>query len=355
MKILVVGDGHSVIHEVAVVDAFKRLGHQVEAFYWQAYFNSQNPVVRLWQRIQNKFIIGPTIDRLNADLVNAAARFNPKLIFIYRGTHIYPLTITEIKQKLPECMVYGYNNDDPFADGHPPWLWRHFLKSVPKYDLVFAYRKHNLAEYSACGAKRVELLMPWFISEKDKPKIPNQLNKNKYDVIFVGHYECDHRIDYLKKIAESSFVFGLFGPDWGRAPKFDWLNKFQPILPVRGDLYRETISSANIALSFLSKLNRDTYTRRCFEIPAMGVFMLCQYSDDLACLFEDGVDAVFFHNPEDMMEKVDYYTQHDNFREKIAASGMNRVIRDKHDVIARMDYVCSFIERVQNEKNKEEN
>jgi spore maturation protein CgeB len=350
MKILVVGDGHSAIHEVAVVEAFRKLGHQVEAFYWQTYFNSQNTLVRLWQRVQNKFVIGPTLDRLNAELINAAVQFKPKLIFIYRGTHITAKTITEIKQILPDCVVYGYNNDDPFADGHPPWLWRHFLKSVPKYDLVFAYRKHNIKEYSAYGAKRVELLMPWFIPEKDKPKFQDQLNKNKYEVIFVGHYERDDRTDYLKKLAESSFVFGLFGPDWNRAPKFDWLNKYQPVLPVRGDLYRETISSANIALSFLSKLNRDTYTRRCFEIPAMGVFMLCQYSDDLSCLFESGVDAVFFHNPDDMMEKIDYYTQHDKLREQIAASGMNRVIRDKHDVISRMDYVQSFIERDFDEK-----
>ena len=353
MKILVVGDGHSVIHEVAVVEAFKKLGHQVEAFYWQTYFKSQNPLVSLWQRAQNKFIIGSTLGRLNADLINAAVQFNSKLIFIYRGTHIVPKTIVEIKQRLPECRVYGYNNDDPFAEGHPPWLWRYFLKCVPEYDLVFAYRKHNIAEYSNLGAKRVELLMPWFIPEKDKPEIRDQINKKKYEVIFVGHYENDGRTDYFKKIAESSFTFGLFGPDWDRAPKIDWLNKYQPVLPVRGDLYRETICSTKIALGFLSKLNRDTYTRRCFEIPAMGVFMLCQHSKDLANLFEDGVDAVFFHNPEDMMEKIKYYIQHNQLRAQIAANGMSRVIRDKHDVISRMNYVLGFVEGagVKNEKS----
>jgi len=344
MKILVVGDGHSSIHEVAVVEAFKMLGHQVEVFYWQTYFNSQNPVMRLWLRVQNKFLIGPTLNRLNATFIKAAADYNPKLIFIYRGTHISPQTITAIHQKLPDCVVFGYNNDDPFAKGHSPWLWRHFLRSVPKYDLVFAYRKHNIEEYYAYGAKRVELLMPWFIPEKDKPIIQDQHNTRKYDVVFIGHYERDDRTDYLKKIAESSFIFGLFGPDWNRAPKSDWLNKYQPVLPVRGELYREIISSSNIALSFLSKLNRDTYTRRCFEIPAMGVFMLCQHSDDLACLFEDGVDVVFFRNPDDMMEKIDYYTRHDKLREQIAVSGMNRVISDKHDIISRMNYVQSFIE-----------
>ena len=350
MKIVVVGDGHSAIHEVAVVEAFKKLGHQVEAFYWQSYFNSPNSVVNLWRRIQNKFIIGPILNKLNADLIKTVSVFNPKLIFIYRGTHIFPQTIAKIKQTLPDCAVYGYNNDDPFAKGHPPWLWRHFLKSVPKYDLIFAYRKHNISEYVACCAKRVELLMPWFIPDKDKQKSPDQFTTNRYDVIFVGHYERDDRVNYLKKIAESHLIFGLFGPDWKRAPKFDWLKSYQPILPVPSDLYCEAISSAKIALCFLSKLNRDTYTRRCFEIPAMGVFMLCQYSDDLACLFEDGVDAVFFHNPTDMMVKIDYYSQQDKLREQIAANGMQRVIRDKHDVISRMKYVYSFIEETSNRK-----
>jgi spore maturation protein CgeB len=352
MKIMVVGDGHSDIHEVAVVEAFKKLGHQVEGFYWQTYFNSQNQFVRLWKRVQNKFIFGPTLDRLNADLINAALLFNPKLLFIYRGTHISQKTIIEIKKRLPDCVVYGYNNDDPFADGHPPWLWRYFLKSVPNYDLVFAYRQHNIAEYFNLGVKKVELLMPWFIPEKDKPDLQDKIKKI-YEVIFVGHYERDDRTDYIKEIAESSFTFGLFGPDWDRAPKIDWLNKYQPVLPVRGDLYRETICSTKIALSFLSKLNRDTYTRRCFEIPAMGVFMLCQYSEDLADLFEDGVDVVFFHNPEDMMEKIKYYTKHHQLRAQIAANGMTRVIRDKHDVISRMNYVLSFVEGagVKNEKS----
>lgn len=346
MKILVVGDGHSAIHEVAVVEAFRKLGHQVEPFYWQSYFNSQNSVMRLWQRVQNKFLIGPVLRNLNADLVDAATRFEPKLIFIYRGTHITLQTISKIKQNMPDCVVYGYNNDDPFADGHPPWIWRHFLKSVPRYDLVFAYRKHNIAEYSAYGAQGVELLMPWFIPGKDNPKTQDELVENKYEVVFIGHYEGDGRTEYLKRIAESNFSFGLFGPDWDRAPKYDWLRRYQPVLPVRGDLYRDTICSANIALCFLSKLNRDTYTRRCFEIPAMGVFMLCQYSEDLANLFEDGVDAVFFHNPDDMMKKIDYYTRHDKLREQIAANGLRRVIRDKHDVVSRVDYVLNFVEEM---------
>lgn len=343
MKILVVGDGHSAIHEVAVVDAFKKLAHEVEPFYWQPYFNSTNPVVRLWRRIQNKLLIGPTINRLNRDLFKKAVEFDPGLIFIYRGTHVTPHTLIKLKLALPKCNQFGYNNDDPFASGHPFWLWRNFMKCVPLYDFVFAYRKHNIPEYSHLGAKKVELLMPWFLPEKDIPRKQGETIEKKYDIVFVGHYEGDERVEYLKRISESNFTFGLFGPDWDRAPEYDWLQLYRPVLPVRGNLYRETLISANIALCFLSSLNRDTYTRRCFEIPAMGVFMLCQYSDDLSKLFEDGVDAVFFRNPEEMMEKIVYYLKHDSLRDQIAANGRARVVRDNHDIISRMSYVIGHV------------
>lgn len=343
MKILVVGDGHSAIHEVAVAEAFKKLGHQVETFYWHNYFHSQNPFLRLFLRLQNKFLIGPTINKINHDFFKKAVAFQPKLIFIYRGTHIKPCTLIKLKRSLPDCEIFGYNNDDPFAPRHHPWLWRHFMKCVPIYDLVFAYRKHNIAEYLAYGAKRVELLMPWFIPDKDKPKQHDEFIPKKFDVVFIGHYENDGRIEHLRRIAESNFIFGLFGPEWDRAPRYDWLKKYQPVFPVRGNLYRETLLSAKIALCFFSSLNRDKYTRRCFEIPAMGVFMLCQYSDEMAQLFEDGVDVVFFHSPDDMMDKIKYYLSNELEREKIAANGRERVIRDKHDIISRMEYVLNFI------------
>lgn len=55
----------------------------------------------------------------------------------------------------------------------------------------------------------------------------------------------------------------------------------------------------------------------------------------------------FFYNPDDMMKKIEYYTRHDKLREEIAANGLKRVIRDKHDVISRMEYVCGFVEEAE--------
>ena len=341
MKILVVGEGSAPIHEAAVATAFKTLGHEVSTFYWRRYFKVEKKTHRIWLKFQNKFLLGSELKKINNDFVNMAINLAPDLIFIYRGTHIRPSAIDLIKQRAKTTIICGYNNDDPFSRQHPFWLWRLFLRSIPKYDFMFAYRRHNIQGYYNHGAKKVDLLMPWFIPEFDKPE-PNGAGF-EFDVVFVGHYEKDQRLEYLQAIDNGKYKLGLFGPDWGRAGNLQWLKKYTPIQPVRGDSYRKTLCSAKVALCFLSRLNRDSYTRRCFEIPVMGVFLLSEYSDDLAAIFRDGVDAVLFHDVNDMLDKLKYYLKHDELRQQIAENGRKRVIRDGHDVISRMRYVQDIV------------
>ena len=88
-----------------------------------------------------------------------------------------------------------------------------------------------------------------------------------------------------------------------------------------------------IALCFLSKLNKDTYTRRCFEIPAIGSALFSEYSEYLANLFIDGTEAVFFRNQNELVEKVTYYLNHKDELEEIRKRGTERVSRDGHEYL----------------------
>jgi len=349
MKILVVGDGHSAIHEVAVVEAFKQLGHQVESFYWQAYFSAANVLFLQWHLTQNKFLIGPTIKKLNKDLIKKAVQFSPDLIFIYRGTHITSNTIIEIRRNLPNSLVYGYNNDDPFSKEHPPWLWRNFLESVPVYDIVFAYRHHNLDDFTKMGAKRVELLRSWFIPSKNNPISLTGQEKEIYDcdVIFIGHFEDDGRLDCLEEIARLGIKLHLFSPPYGwnhRLEKSAVLKHLAPVRPVWNEEYNKALCGAKIALCFFSKLNRDTYTRRCFEIPATQTLLLSEYSSDLASIYRAGEEADFFKDKEDLIKKIQLYLGNDSLRSRVALNGFKRVNKDGHDIVSRMKKVLECVE-----------
>lgn len=347
MKILVAGDWHSELHEQAVFNAFRALGHEVLKFAWHDYFKPNKGIVdRLNKKIQNRLVTGPIIWKLNQDLVSAAAGFAPDMVFVYRGTHITAGTLTRIKQQHPDVTLVGYNNDDPFAKGHPYSLWRHFFKAVPVYDLMLAYRHHNLDDFLRIGAKRVELLRSWYFPERNHPVSLSAEDKLKYecDVVFIGHYEADDRKQWLEELVRQGFKLRLFGPEWNtRLKDSPQLRTMLPVRSVMGEDYNKALCGAKVALCFLSKLNRDTYTRRCFEIPATGTLMLSEYTDDLASLYKEGDEADFFKSKEEMILKLKLYLGNEKLRQDVAANGYRRVIEDGHNVVSRMKQVLDWV------------
>ena len=351
MRVLVAGDGHSELHEAPVCGAFKTLGHEVHHFFWFQYFTGRAgnfaPLQRVLSRCQNKFLVGPIVDRLNADLIHSVETIRPDLVFIYRGTHIKRETLRAIKHRAPSSVVIGYNNDDPFARGHPFWLWRHFLASLAEYDLVLAYRHHNVDDFLRAGAKQVRLLRSWFVSERNHPVVLSSEDQAKFgcDVVFVGHYEPDQRVECLEEIVKQGFSLKLYGPGYDWDPviaKSPWLRQLSPVQLVWGEDYNKALCGAKVALCFLSKLNRDTYTRRCFEIPSTKTLMFSEYSDDLASLYKEGTEAEFFRSKSELLAKLQTYVASDQQRDSVAQAGHQRVIADGHDVVSRMRQVLQW-------------
>ncbi|MDO8500601.1 MAG: glycosyltransferase [Gemmatimonadaceae bacterium] len=356
MRILFVGDWEADIHEEPAYRALKTLGHEVRPFKWHSYFHAKHkPAERLSpdiisRKIQNKFLFGNRLRQLNRDFIAAAVAFRPEMVFVYRGTHVKKATLTGIKRELPSAVLVGYNNDDPFSRRQPGLLWRHFLASVPFYDLMLAYRQHNVADFLRIGAKRVEVLRSWFVPERNRLVALSPEDEARFgcDVAFIGHYEPDNRIECLEEIAKAGVALQLYGPDYPPKPVSDVLAHLWPVNPVRGEDYNKAVCATKIALCFLSKLNRDTYTRRCFEIPAAGTLLLSEYSDDLASLFEEGVEADFFRDKDELVRKIRHYLADGHARRSVAERGRARVIADGHDVESRMRQVVDWVEEIRN-------
>jgi spore maturation protein CgeB len=358
VKIVVAGDGHSELHEVPVCAAFEALGHEVHRYYWCSYFEQSDTnggvfaqLHDLAGRFQNKYLIGPLIDRINNHLVALVEHVCPDILFIYRGTHITRRTLQRIKSHAPRTRLIGYNNDDPFSPGHPRWLWRHFVNALPAYDLVLAYRHHNVEEYLRGGAKRSALLRSWFVPERNHPLRldPKEVAEFGCDVAFVGHYEADQRVEFLEEVVRQGVSLKLYGPGYDWDPvlaKSRWLRDLRPVKLVWGENYNKALCGAKVALCFLSKLNRDSYTRRCFEIPATKTMMLAEYSKDLASLYEEGREAEYFRSKSELIEKVRLYTADDERRQAVAGNGYRRVYADRHDVVSRMADVLKLSQEI---------
>jgi spore maturation protein CgeB len=114
------------------------------------------------------------------------------------------------------------------------------------------------------------------------------------------------------------------------------INSNDPLAPVFGDAYRLVLSNAKIAACFFSKWNRDSYTRRAFEIPACGVFMLSERTEEMLSLFEEDVHAAYFDSVDEFVDKVRFYVKNDSARERIASQGRQHVVSAGHDIYSRM-------------------
>lgn len=355
-KILVVGDFHSKIHELAIYNALNNQGYNVVKFSWVDYFKGYLPSQRdstkknifleIYYRLQNKFLIGPTIYEINKGLISYILAEKPDLVFVYRGTLLLPSTLKKINKM--GITVFAYNNDDPFSDNYPKYFWRHYLKGLKYYSHIFAYREKNIKEYNRMNFYNVSLLRSYFIKERNF-YIDDKLPTNKYvaPVSFIGHWENDCRDELFREVIESGIKLQIYGPEWHRSKYYKYfLSNMDEIINLKDDAYNIAINSTKIALVFLSKLNNDTYTRRCFEIPATKTLMLCEYTDDMNSMFEEGKEAEYFRNKEELVQKVRYYLSHDEEREKIAEAGYQRLLKDGHEVNDRVKEIARVYENL---------
>jgi len=345
LRILIAGEGRSPIHEDAWQRGLEAAGCAVERFDWIPRFRSSSGLLSLYLRAQNHLLLGPTILALNADLVARVLASQPDVLLLYRPTHVLPSTLRLIREKTPATLVVSYNNDDPFSAKAPPHLWRHYLAGISLTDIVLAYREKNLAELRAAGARRVHLMRSYYLPDLHHPVELTASDRERYeaDVTFAGHYEPDGRIDYLAAVAEAFPRFRLFGPDWERAPDHPALRRLRPTFPLPHAEYVKAIQCAKIALVFFSGLNNDTYTRRVFEIPAIGTFMLSPRTTEMESMFRAGVEADYFASPEELVAKIRQYLSAHEERRKIAIAGTERVRSDGHDIDSRMRVLWSLL------------
>lgn len=344
MKILMVADGHGgEAHEKAYGKAFDEMGHDVNYFTWKEYFHhypyaenyetDENWLKSIYYRLQNKTKFGPAVCKLNKDLVQKCKQHKYDLVFIYRGTHIYAKTIKTIQQT--GAKVFGYNNDDPFSNVYRSYFWRHYRKCIPYYEHIFYYRHKNKEDYENVGYKNISLLRASYIEERNF--IIQDTSKSPFncDVIFVGHFERDGRDLALLNLLKAGVNLQIYGTTWQQSEHYEQIVKLldHEIYGLYGTEYNLALNSAKIALVFLSKINNDTYTRRCFEIPAAGTCMLAEYTDDLAHnLYEENKEAVYFKNHDELKDKINELLNNEKLLNNIAKSGHKKVKTAGHEV-----------------------
>ena len=106
----------------------------------------------------------------------------------------------------------------------------------------------------------------------------------------------------------------------------------------------------NKGLMVVQKSRWGEITRRIFEGMACGKMVLCdrlEKSKKLDELFIDGEDIVYYDDIFDCVEKMNYYRENEEERERIANNGFKKVL-ENHTQKQRVDFVIQKFEEWKN-------
>ncbi|TDE04763.1 glycosyltransferase [Flavobacterium sandaracinum] len=341
MKILIVGDFKHEMYSKALFNAFKRIENDVHPFMVDEFnYKGNNNIFYFLERFQNRFLIGPKICQINSALLEMVKEQKPDLVFLYRTVEVNAKLISKIKSL--GCIIFSYNNDDPFSGIPSKAYWRNYLKTAAICDHNFVYRQKNRIDFEKIGIENVSILKPYYIKENNFPIVGDKL----MDVVFIGHFENDGRDKYIKALIDAGVNITVFGDEmWKQAPLYEEI-KFVLKESKRGAEYNISLNEAKIALVFLSKINSDTYTRRCFEIPATKTLMLSEYTSDLNSMFEADKEAVYFTSSEDLVQKCKNLLNNPSIISEIGDAGYNKLLKDGHSIESRAKEILTRYSQV---------
>lgn len=301
------------------------LGHSIIPFQWEG--TSEN---RLWHALKVRLLSHERYEKtLEAHsrgccdrLLKAALHHKPDLLWLEWPLLVTGETIREIKQNLPDAQIVSFQNDNPFGSfKRAAYGWLRLIEAIPFYDCNFVKRESDLVDYKAKGAVRTELFREGYSEALCYPDLDGA--SDQYPVVFTGT-ALDHRISILDRLTGAYNIdVHIFGRRWNRTPLYPWRSRLlHPPIPFPE--YRRVLSAARIVLGFVSHSNHDEFTRRTFEVPACGTFLLAERTPAHLSYFEEGKEAEFFSSVEECRDKINYYLKHDTERKRIADMGHRR-------------------------------
>lgn len=358
MKILYLGDigpGQTCLMRMR---ALQRLGHEVLGV------NTVQPwrqATWLQRQMQRRLHRGSVITALNESVIATAQEFRPDMVWADKQEFLRLETLDGLR-KLGARLVHF--TPDPYFT--LSWKRTQLMdEAIKAFDVLVYCKSYEKAEYESLG--KLAIYMPLGYCDEVHRPMPSTDPKWSCRVGFLGGWE-PRRERLLHAVAATNVDLKIWGGYW------DFLNDGQrtlrrriilkqlaggakfsiqrdPILApalqgseVYGDDYARALSGASIGLGFLRKVCPDQHTTRTFEIPACGSMLLADRTMEHKELFAEGKEAEYFDGQAELLEKVTFYTTHDDARRKIADAGLQRCLSGRFSYVERMADVLANID-----------
>jgi spore maturation protein CgeB len=285
------------------------------------------------------------------ELLAFADRFKPHVNFVYGGA-VFPPDVIERLGSNGVCNVLWYPDVTPSP-------LPEVVEAGRAYDVFFTMAEGLVERFAAAGIPD-----PQWLPEGMEPSVYEydsltDLDRKLFgcDVALVGRLESENpaymeRWKLVKRLADEglnikwwgprirrrigTFVLGLLLSKVSRAygGRFVW-----------NETYAKAIHMSKVFIA------RDAYPRirlsmsaRAFVAMGVGAFYLTFPTQGIETMFEPDKELVTFLTPDDMIEKIRYYLDHEEERAAIAAAAREKVLGN-HTYAHRIRAMLEVVEK----------
>ena len=330
--------------------ALERLGHMVVTIDPHDYQLSNN----FLRKVAFRLSAGPHAQKLNRELIKMAEEHKPDVFWADKVLLLQPETLKRMREL--GIITVSYMIDNAFGPRKDPG-WRLYMKDIPYFDLHVTQRDVSLKDYFDRGAPDVMKVQTAYEPTIHFPSpVPMTDAQRDRDVSFIGS-PYDDRADVMTKVSEAGIAITISGNPraWNRVLSAPMYTKMFRVGELWEKEYRETIWKSKINLSFLTKSNQDEYTHKSFEIAGCGGFLLAERCAGHSLKFKEDEEAVFFDTTEDLIAKIGRYLPDEEARNRIAAAGRARAVRDGYHNDHQMGLIVQRVEQIAAQKSRSAN
>ena len=239
-----------------------------------------------------------------------------KIIWFDKQNYLRP-ELLDYFNKIGVYTIY-FSHDDQFNIKNQSLI---FHELIVKFNLIVTTKSYNVNEYK----KNLNISNILLINNAADPSIfypKHDCQKEKqFNCSFVGFFEND-RFNLINNIAKYHQV-NIFSDDNRWYQGASGIAKNDSVWDAD---YNNVLNKSNINLCFLRKENRDLQTTRSIEIPMSGNLMLAERTSEHLNLFKEGFEADFFSSSEELISKVNFYTNNPDLALWIGGNGLARCI-----------------------------
>ncbi len=268
---------------------------------------------------------GPSYRRLNADLLSLCRKAKPDILWVDKGYWIWPSTLKSLRS---QGIYLAEHNTDYLHHKTLRMRWLYYLlgKGLPYYDHYFTTNKPDFDEISKWSRRpKAHFTHLGYDNRRfhSRPLTLEEAREWSSELLFVGHHEPRTEAGIVALI-KAGLPVTVSGAGWSRATDQAALAGRYIDRYMSGDDYVRALKGAKIGLCFVSEYNANQTAARSLEIPACGTFLLAMRTRQHLDLFEEGKEAEFFENHEELCAKAKYYLEHGDERREIARRGCQR-------------------------------